>query len=62
MKLGVLERRIAIMKIIDNHIEVNEEEASGGIKEQGVRYVLVVSLLLAIAAMSAMWIIPSVTN
>jgi hypothetical protein len=50
------------MKIVNDQIEVNEEEASGGIKEHGVRYVLAISLLLAIAAMSAMWIIPAVMN
>ncbi len=50
------------MKIIDNQIHVSELEASGGVKEQGVRYVLGISLLLAIIAMSAMWIIPALNN
>lgn len=50
------------MKVVDDHVEVTEEEASGGVKEQGVRYVLAISLLLAVVAMSLMWIIPAVTN
>jgi hypothetical protein len=50
------------MKIVDDHVEVTEEEASGGVKEHGVRYVLATSLFLAIIVMSAMWIIPAVTN
>jgi hypothetical protein len=58
---GAYLRRSA-MKIVDDHIEVTEEEASGGVKEHGVRYVLAASLLLAIIVMSAMWIIPAVTN
>jgi hypothetical protein len=50
------------MQIVDNHIEVSEEEASGGVKEHGVRYVLAASMLLAILVMSAMWIIPTLAN
>jgi hypothetical protein len=50
------------MNIVDNHVEISEEEASGGVKEHGVRYVLAASLLLVIVVMSAMWIIPAVTN
>ncbi len=50
------------MKVVDGHIEVSEEEASGGVKNQGVRYVLAASLLLAIIMLSAMWIIPALSN
>lgn len=50
------------MKEVDGHVEVSEEEASGGTKNQGVRYVLVISLFLAIAALSMMWIIPALSN
>lgn len=50
------------MKRLDDHVELDETEASGGVKEHGVRYVLGISLLLAIGAMSLMWIIPAVTN
>lgn len=37
----------------------SEEQASGGSKEHVVRWVLGVSLLLALLAMSAAWIIPA---
>jgi hypothetical protein len=50
------------MQRFDDHDELSETEASGGVKNQGVRYVLVVSLLLAIVAMSLMWIIPALSN
>jgi hypothetical protein len=46
----------------EDHDELSETEASGGVKNQGVRYVLVVSLLLAIVTMSLMWIIPAIYN
>lgn len=47
------------MKIVDEHVEVTTEEASGGVKGHNVRYVLAISMVLAIIAMSAAWIIPS---
>lgn len=50
------------MKILDDHVELTEQEASGGVKEHGVRYVLAISLLLAIMILSAMWIIPALSN
>lgn len=50
------------MKVVDDHVEVSEEEASGGVKKHGVRYVLAISLFLAVAAMSLAWIIPALTN
>jgi hypothetical protein len=50
------------MQRFDDHDELSETEASGGVKNHGVRYVLVVSLLLAIVAMSLMWIIPALSN
>jgi hypothetical protein len=50
------------MQRFEDHDELTEGEASGGVKEHGVRYVLAISLLLAIAAMSLMWIIPAVMN
>jgi hypothetical protein len=43
-------------------IDVTEEEASGGAKNVGVRYVLAISLLLAIIVLSAMWITGAVLN
>lgn len=41
-------------------VHLNETEATGGIKAQGVRYVLGFSLLLAVIAMSAIWILGSI--
>jgi hypothetical protein len=37
-------------KRFEDHDELTETEASGGVKEHGVRYVLGISLLLAISA------------
>lgn len=37
-------------------IHVDETEATGGVKGQGVRWVLIVSLVAAVAALSAIWI------
>ena len=50
------------MQHFEDHDELSETEASGGEKNHGVRYVLGFSLLLAIVALSLMWIIPAVTN
>jgi hypothetical protein len=41
---------------------LDEEEASGGIKGQGVRWVLGIGLLLGIAALSAIWITGALTH
>jgi hypothetical protein len=43
------------MKHFDDHDELTEEEASGGVKQHGVRIVLVVSLILAIVLLSLSW-------
>ncbi|WP_374944482.1 hypothetical protein [Sphingomonas sp.] len=40
-------------------LDLSEEEASGGIKGQGVRWVLGIGLLLAVVAMSLIWIVPA---
>lgn len=50
------------MEIKDDHIEVTEREASN--KPTGphnVRIVLAVSLLLAVVALSVVWIIPALS-
>jgi len=47
------------MQVVDDHVEVTETEASGGIKGQGVRYVLAISLIAVIVVMSAIWIVPT---
>lgn len=44
-----------VMEKHGDEVEVTTEEASGGIKNQGMRYVLGISLLLAIVVLSAMW-------
>jgi hypothetical protein len=43
-------------------IHVSKEEASGGVTGHGVRYVLAGALLLAILALSAIWIIGAATR
>jgi hypothetical protein len=45
-----------------DEVHLNETEATGGVKAQGVRYVLGFSLLLVVIAMSAIWILGSVLN
>ncbi len=45
-----------------DEIHVSDEEASAGEKPGIVRYVLAISLLLAIAALSAIWITGALTN
>ncbi|WP_198024137.1 hypothetical protein [Sphingorhabdus lutea] len=47
------------MKKDGDKIEVDEEEASGGVKEHGVRYVLAISLVLVVIVLSLSWIIPA---
>lgn len=43
------------MQHFDDHDELTETEASGGEKNHGVRYVLVISLVLAVILLSASW-------
>ena len=43
-----------------DEVHLSETEASGAVKAQGVRYVLGVSLLLVVIAMSAVWIVGSI--
>ena len=50
------------MQHFEDHDELSETEASGGVKNHGVRYVLVISLLLAVVAMSLMWVVPALSN
>lgn len=50
------------MKVVDDHVEVSETEASGGVKGQGVRYVLAISLTAVVILLSAVWIIPALLN
>jgi len=50
----------AAMERQGEEVHLNETEATGAVKAQGVRYVLGISLLLVVIAMSAVWIIGSV--
>lgn len=43
-------------------IHIDDDEATGAVKTGYMRYVLAISLLLAIVAMSAVWIIPALSN
>ncbi|MEZ5744006.1 MAG: hypothetical protein R3D89_09890 [Sphingomonadaceae bacterium] len=43
-------------------IHVDETEASGGVKKHGVRYVLLISLVLAIGVLSLIWITGALTS
>lgn len=45
-----------------DEIDVTEQEASGGEKSNVLRYMLAASLLLAIAALSIIWITGSLTS
>jgi hypothetical protein len=45
-----------------DEIDLSAEEASGGIKNQGLRYVLAISLFLAIIALSFMWMTGAILN
>lgn len=45
-----------------NEIHVSETEASGGRKDGVMRWVLGISLALAVIAMSVVWIIPAITG
>lgn len=50
----------AIMHREGDEVHVNETEATAGVKQQGVRYVLGFSLLLVVIALSAVWILGSI--
>ena len=47
------------MKVVDDHVEVTETEASSGVKGHNVRYVRAISLIAVIIVLSAVWIIPA---
>ena len=46
----------------NGEIHIDEEDVSGGSKEGVVRWILGVGLLLAIIAMSLIWIIPALSQ
>jgi hypothetical protein len=43
-----------------DEVHLSETEATAGVKAQGMRYVLGISLLLAVIALSAIWILASI--
>ena len=43
-----------------DEVHLTETEATGAVKSQGVRVVLIISLVLIVVAMSAVWILGSV--
>lgn len=45
-----------------DEVDVSEEEASAGEKSNVVRYVLAISLFLAIAALTLVWVTGSLTS
>ena len=47
------------MKTVGEHVDVTGEEARSGVKGSGGRYVLAVSLFLAVIVLSVVWIIPA---
>src|SRR3546814_14543759 len=47
------------MKVVDDHVEVTETEASSGVKGHNVRYVLAISLIAVIIVLLAVWIVPA---
>ncbi|NYF33473.1 MULTISPECIES: hypothetical protein [Sphingopyxis] len=47
------------MKVVDDHVEVSETEASSGVKGHNVRYVLGFSLAAVVIVLSAIWIVPA---
>lgn len=47
------------MKVVDDHVEVTETEASGGVKGHNVRYVLGFSLIAVVIVLSAISIFPA---
>ena len=57
-----ISRRRKTMRMEGEEIHVTEEEASGGSQPHIVRYVLAASLLLAIIAMSAIWMTGAATS
>jgi hypothetical protein len=50
------------MKKIGDEVHLDTQEARGGDTPHIVRYVLLISLALAILAMSALWIIAAVSS
>ena len=54
------DRKESAMERQGDEVHLNETEATGGVKQQGMRYVLGFSLLLVVIALSAIWILGSI--
>ena len=50
------------MERIGDETHITTTEASGGVKNHGVRYVLMFSLVIAIAVLSLIWIVGALSN
>lgn len=55
-------KRDRTMERQGNEVHVETDEVRAGSTGNGVRYVLAVSLLLALVVMSLVWIVPSLTQ
>jgi len=62
MSANILPRQAKgmIMERKGDEVHLTETEATGAVKSTGVRTVLIVSLVLIVVAMSAVWILGSV--
>ena len=46
----------------DEEIHIEDDEARGGSTPGIMRYILAISLLLAVIAMSVIWLVPALTG
>jgi hypothetical protein len=60
--IDVAARKGTAMEREGDEVHITETEVSAGAKAHGVRIVLGISLLLVVIAMSAIWILGSVTR
>ena len=45
----------------DGRIYIEDDDARGAVTNTGLRWVLAISLLLAVVAMTLVWVIPALT-
>lgn len=45
----------------DGEIHIEDDDARGAVTNTGLRWVLAISLLLAVVAMTLVWVIPALT-
>jgi hypothetical protein len=58
----MLTRALEDTAMDESNRHYSDEQVTGGSKEGVVRYVLAISLLLIVLAMSAVWILPSLMD